>query len=57
MNKDVIFGLVVMIFLTTLMWSLNLNFLLINTTWLEIFGVIVFIALIWASIASNKSDE
>lgn len=57
MNKDVIFGLVVMIFLTTLMWSLNLNFLLINTTWLEIFGVIVLIALVWASLVTNKKEE
>ena len=57
MNREIIQGLLLLILLTTFTWSLNLNFLVINTTWLEIFGVVTFIAIAFSAIYTNKKDE
>ena len=45
MDKDLLKGLLVMVLFTTLFWSLNLNFLKIPTSWLEIFGVLCMIVM------------
>lgn len=38
MNKEILKGLISLILLSTLMWSLNLNFTIIDASWLEMFG-------------------
>jgi|TARA_B110000238_G_scaffold197900_1_gene241459 hypothetical protein len=39
MNTDILKGLLSLLLLTTLLWSLNLNFNITETNWLEMFGV------------------
>jgi hypothetical protein len=43
MDNELLKGFLVMVLATTLFWSLNLNFLNINTSWLEIFGILCII--------------
>jgi hypothetical protein len=38
MNKEILRGILVLILISTLTWSLNLNFKFVESTWLEIFG-------------------
>lgn len=40
MNKELIKGLFSLLLLSTLGWSLNLNFGIVDASWLEIFGAI-----------------
>ena len=40
MNKELIKGLFSLLLLSTLAWSLNLNFGIVDASWLEIFGAI-----------------
>jgi len=40
MNKEMLKGLIGLLILTTLIWSLNINFGIVKTSWLECFGAV-----------------
>ena len=56
MNKDILKGLIVLILLSTLTWSLNLNFNpAMKLSWLESFGSISLIFMIGAIFLTKKN--
>ncbi len=55
MNKDIVKGIIVLTLLSTLIWSLNLNFNpTIQLSWLEAFGSISLIFMIGATFLTKQ---
>ena len=56
MNNDILKGLVSLVFLTTLLWSLNLNFGWGSVSWLEIFGGVSIGFMVGATFLHKKNN-
>lgn len=57
MNNDILKGLVALVLLTTLLWSLNLNFGWGSASWLEIFGGVSIGFMVGSAFMHKKNNE
>lgn len=53
-NKDILKGTFALSIITTLLWSLNINFGFVESNWLEVFGVTTIVFMILATFFVRK---